>query len=218
MMLPIEDVFTTGTGGEAAAVARIAEFPGIEDFRLVAEASVAMMWMANAAGQCTFVNQNWLDFCGRGAEQETGTGWADTVHPDDVLNTLSGYWTAVRAGAPVHLEYRVLAKDGMYQGVERLGYPWQGFGGELRGYVGSLTPAMARVDWTARRQLALLSPRERQVLDLIAAGRSTREIAEYLGLRYKTADSHRTHLLKKLGIHDIASLVRFAVRAGAIRA
>jgi DNA-binding CsgD family transcriptional regulator len=73
------------------------------------------------------------------------------------------------------------------------------------------------VDWEARQQLAQLSGRELQVLELIAAGCSTKEIAERLGIRYKTADSHRTHLLKKLGIHDIATLVRFAVRAGAIQ-
>jgi PAS domain S-box-containing protein len=216
MMLATEAVFITGTGGEAAAVARIAEDPGTEDLKLVAEVSVAMMWMADAAGQCTFVNQSWLDFCGRSLEQEAGTGWADAIHPDDVLSTLSSYWTAVRAGAPVRLDYRVRAKDGMYQRVERLGSPWFDFGGVLCGYVGGVTPSVARMDWAARRQLALLSQRERQVLELIAAGRSTREIAEYLGVRYKTADSHRTHLLKKLGIHDIASLVRFAIRAGAI--
>ncbi len=217
-MLAIDDQFTTGAGGEAAAVARIAEAPGLEDFRQVAEVSVALLWMADAAGQCTFVNQSWLDFCGRTAEQEMGTGWADAIHPDDVLQALSSYWTAVRAGVPVRVEYRVQAKDGIYQRMERLGSPWQGFGGEVCGYLGTVTPVAARVHWDARRQLTLLSERERQVLELIANGQSTREIAQRLGVRYKTADSHRTHLLKKLGIHDIASLVRFAIRAGAIGA
>jgi PAS domain S-box-containing protein len=217
-MLATEHVLATGTGGEAAVVARIPEEAGIDDFQQVAGVSVAMMWIADAAGQCIFVNQSWLDFCGRSAEQELGTGWADALHADDVLNALSTYWTAIRASAPMRIEYRILAKDGMYHYVERLGAPWYGAGGELRGYVGSLTPAFAKVDWEARRQLAQLSARERQVLELIAAGHPTREIAQRLGIRYKTADSHRTHLLKKLGVHDIATLVRFAIRSGAILA
>jgi DNA-binding CsgD family transcriptional regulator len=117
----------------------------------------------------------------------------------------------------MRIEYRILLRDGKYQWVERLGSPQFGFGGELQGYVGCVAPHIARVDWEARQQLAQLSGRELQVLELIAAGCSTKEIAERLGIRYKTADSHRTHLLKKLGIHDIATLVRFAVRAGAIQ-
>ncbi|HEY7390032.1 MAG TPA: LuxR C-terminal-related transcriptional regulator [Bryobacteraceae bacterium] len=218
MMLASDHVMAMGAGAEAVAVARIQEESGLEHFRQVAEVSVSMIWMADADGLCTFANQSWLNFCGRRAEQELGTGWADAIHPDDVLGALGGYWSAIRAGAPMRIEYRILARDGMYQRVERLGSPRFGLGGELRGYVGCVAPHLTRVDWEARRHLAQLSARELQVLELIAAGCSTKEIAERLGIRYKTADSHRTHLLKKLGIHDIATLVRFAIRSGAIQA
>ena len=57
-----------------------------------------------------------------------------------------------------------------------------------------------------------LSPREREVLRLIAAGRSTKEIAVVLGISVKTADSHRTRLMDKLDLHDTASLVRYSIR------
>lgn len=217
MILATDEVMAMGTGGEAVAVARMFEEPGVEHFRQVAEFSISMVWMADAAGLCTFVNQSWQDFSGRRAGQELGTGWADAIHPDDVLAALGDYWSAVRAGAPMRIEYRILVKDGKYQRVERLGSPRFGLGGELRGYVGCVAPHLAPVDWEARQRLAQLSGRELQVLELIAAGCSTKEIADRLGIRYKTADSHRTHLLKKLGIHDIATLVRFAVRAGAIQ-
>jgi PAS domain S-box-containing protein len=217
-MLASDNVIAMGAGGEAVAVARMLEEPGVEHFRQVAEVSVSMIWMADADGLCTFVNQSWLDFCGRRAGQELGTGWADAIHPDDVLAALGDYWSAIRVGAPMRIEYRTLLRDGKYQRVERLGSARFGLGGELRGYVGCVAPHLARVDWEARQQLAQLSGRELQVLELIAVGCSTKEIAERLGIRYKTADSHRTHLLKKLGIHDIATLVRFAIRAGAIQA
>jgi DNA-binding NarL/FixJ family response regulator len=63
----------------------------------------------------------------------------------------------------------------------------------------------------------VLSPRELQVLQLIAEGNTTREIATRLNLTVKTAESYRTALMAKLEIHETASLVRYAVRRGLVR-
>lgn len=61
-----------------------------------------------------------------------------------------------------------------------------------------------------------LSIRERQVLQLIAEGKSTRDVASLLGISVKTAESHRTKLMQKLDIHELASLVRYAIRRGLV--
>jgi len=63
---------------------------------------------------------------------------------------------------------------------------------------------------------APISPREREVLQLVAEGKSTKEIAELLGIGLKTAESHRRRLKAKLGIPDTAGLVRYAIRSGLI--
>ncbi len=63
----------------------------------------------------------------------------------------------------------------------------------------------------------LLTQRQREVLELIAKGSSTKHIAEQLGISVKTVETHRTVLMDRLGIHGIAGLVRFAVRAGIVR-
>lgn len=63
-------------------------------------------------------------------------------------------------------------------------------------------------------QPELLSPRERQVLQLLAEGKKTREVAALLDVSIKTAESHRTRLMKKLGIKETAGLVRYALRQG----
>src|SRR5262249_57173809 len=60
-------------------------------------------------------------------------------------------------------------------------------------------------------------PRERQVLQLVAEGRTTKEIARLLGVGVKTAESHRTHLMDKLDIHDTAGLVPHAIRKGFVQ-
>jgi DNA-binding NarL/FixJ family response regulator len=62
-----------------------------------------------------------------------------------------------------------------------------------------------------------LSARERQVLQLVAEGKSTKEVAGLLGITFKTAESHRTRIMDKLDIHETASLVRYAIRRGLIQ-
>ena len=59
-----------------------------------------------------------------------------------------------------------------------------------------------------------LTGRERQVLQMIAEGKSTKDVASLLGISVKTAESHRTRLMQKLEIHETASLVRYAIRHG----
>ena len=61
-----------------------------------------------------------------------------------------------------------------------------------------------------------LAPRDRQVLQLVAEGKTSKEVAALLGLSVKTAESYRTRLMEKLDIHDTAGLVRYAIRQGLI--
>jgi DNA-binding NarL/FixJ family response regulator len=63
-----------------------------------------------------------------------------------------------------------------------------------------------------------LTDRERQVLQLVAEGKTMREISAVLSVSVKTAESHRTRLMRKLDLHNTAGLVRYAIRRGLIRA
>jgi DNA-binding NarL/FixJ family response regulator len=63
-----------------------------------------------------------------------------------------------------------------------------------------------------------LTPRECEVLQLVAEGRTTKEIATLLDLTVKTAESYRARIMEKLDIHDTAGLVRYAIRRGVIQA
>ena len=61
-----------------------------------------------------------------------------------------------------------------------------------------------------------LTPRQREVVQLIAEGNNTKEVAFLLKLSVKTVEAHRTQLMHRLGINDIPSLVRYAMRAGLV--
>ena len=67
-----------------------------------------------------------------------------------------------------------------------------------------------------RDLLATLSPRQREVLQLIAEGRTTKQIAQLLDISVKTVETHRAQLMERLNIHDVAGLVRYAIIVGLI--
>ena len=63
-----------------------------------------------------------------------------------------------------------------------------------------------------------LTPREREIVQLVAEGRSSKQVAELLGISVKTVESHRTNIMRKLRIRSVSELVRYAVRNGLILA
>lgn len=70
----------------------------------------------------------------------------------------------------------------------------------------------------ARQPHDKLTPRQREVLQLIAEGHSTKSIATQLNLSVKTIETHRVQLMQRIGLHDVAGLVRYAIRAGIVTA
>ena len=102
-------------------------------------------------------------------------------------------------------------------------------GAELRLAIKTVANGMTHVCSSARRQapdsvqfrtadetLARLTPRQREVLKLIAEGKSTKQIALLLNISAKTVETHRTLLTDRLDIHETAGLVRYAIKAGLI--
>jgi DNA-binding NarL/FixJ family response regulator len=67
-----------------------------------------------------------------------------------------------------------------------------------------------------REPLRRLTPRQLDVLQLVAQGHTTRDIAHRLGISITTVETHRNKMMQRLGIHDIAGLVRYAVRVGLV--
>lgn len=63
----------------------------------------------------------------------------------------------------------------------------------------------------------VLTPREREVIQLVAEGKTTKEIASALSLSVKTAETHRTNLMRKLDLHSVADLTLYAVRNGIVQ-
>ncbi|MGA7234152.1 MAG: PAS domain S-box protein [Bryobacteraceae bacterium] len=191
-------------------------------FRALAEASPSMIWMAGPDALHTYFNPAWLEFRGRKLEEETGNGWTEGLHADDRDLCLETYLKSFSARQRFRMQYRMLDASGEYLWLENVGSPVFNESGDFTGFIGSAADANGRrqayftPDDESVRMVFSLTERERQVLVLIADGRSTKEAAARLGISYKTADSHRSRILEKLGIHETASMVRYAIRAGLI--
>jgi DNA-binding NarL/FixJ family response regulator len=69
---------------------------------------------------------------------------------------------------------------------------------------------------TDRSLIDRLTPRQREILQLIAERHTTKDIAQILNISAKTVETHRAQLMERLGIHDVPGLVRFAIRAGLV--
>jgi len=69
----------------------------------------------------------------------------------------------------------------------------------------------------SRRDLERLTPRQREILRLVAEGNTTQAIAQKLEISIKTVETHRMQLMERLNIHDIAGLVRYAIRVGLVK-
>ncbi len=191
-------------------------------FRALADASPSLIWMAGPDALHTYFNPAWLEFRGRRLEEETGNGWQEGLHPEDRDLCIETYLKSFSAHQRFRMQYRIQSACGDYVWVETVGAPVFGAEGELVGFIGSAAEsAGARApqftpDEQSVRMVFSLTERERQVLVLIAEGKSTKEAAARLGISYKTADSHRSRILEKLGVHETASMVRYAIRAGLI--
>ena len=116
---------------------------------------------------------------------------------------------ALRAGIKAYLLKTQAAED-LVEAIKEV----------MRGHV-FLSSAVSRVvvdGYLSGTQAPLdpLAPREREVLQLVAEGRTSKEIAGLLNVSVKTAESYRANIMEKLDIHDTAGLVRYAIRRGLV--
>jgi DNA-binding NarL/FixJ family response regulator len=127
-----------------------------------------------------------------------------TMHDDEqfiaraLRNGAMGYLLKEAASAELAEAVHTVARHEMYLGTSI-----------ARG-------AMERILSAKEDSYERLTTRERQVLQLIAEGKTNRLIAEMLGLAVKTVDTHRSRLMRKLNIHDQTSLVKYALRRGIV--
>src|SRR3984885_7857392 len=104
-------------------------------FRDIADATPVLIWISGIDKACIWFNSRWLTFTGRSIEQESGYGWTDGIHPDDLNRCVTAYNASFDRREPYRTEYRRRRFDGEWRMLDASGVP-RFIEGEFVGYIG----------------------------------------------------------------------------------
>lgn len=115
-----------------------------ERFRLMADSAPVLIWITGPNRDYLWFNRMWLDFTGRGLEDELGNGWINGLHPDDLPRCINAHAAAFTVRQPFTLEYRLRNRSGQYHYMLAHGVPRISPLGRFLGYIGICTDISER--------------------------------------------------------------------------
>lgn len=133
-------------------------------FRALCETVPAMIWMADAQGDCVYWNPRWYHFTGQAEDQAMDQGWWDVMHPDDAERVRHAFGQALEQRGEFLAEYRVRRHDGQYRWCIDTASPHFASDGRFLGHIGSLT------DISERKLIEDETASDRAILSLITTG------------------------------------------------
>lgn len=108
-----------------------------ERFRVVADTAPVTIWMTDVDNACTYVNRRWVELTGKPFEAHMGDGWAENIHPQDLVRCMENFAAASEHQKSFRMEYRLRRHDGEYIWIEDSGVPRFSADGAFAGYIGS---------------------------------------------------------------------------------
>jgi PAS domain S-box-containing protein len=115
-----------------------------ERFRNMSNHSPVMLWVTDAGGRCTHLNDRWLEFTGQTAETALNFGWMEAVHQNDRPSAKEAFRVANEKHKAVRLDYRLRRYDGVYRWALDTASPRFAESGEFLGYIGSVIDIQER--------------------------------------------------------------------------
>lgn len=135
-------------------------------FRDMADSTPVMICASGPDKLATFFNQGWLNFTGRGMEQELGLGWTEGLHPEDLDRSMAAYASSFDARRFCQIEYRLRRADGEYRSILCSGAPRYEPGGAFAGY----TASCMDITDLKRNQANVLANQKLESLGVLAGG------------------------------------------------
>lgn len=151
-------------------------------FRTMADSAPMMLWVTDDKLSATYRNQVWLDFTGQTAEQGSGLGWVEAVHPEDRARCVAACEAGSRERKSFQVEFRLRRADGQWRWVLSSGAPRVLAGGVLAGYIASC------IDITERKVV------EKERAEMLARESEARAAAEASEERYRLLAVEMTEL------------------------
>ncbi|MDO8933243.1 MAG: diguanylate cyclase, partial [Rhodocyclaceae bacterium] len=143
-----------------------------ERFRMLATHAPVGIYQIDADGNCLFVNRRWCEIAGLTAEEALGSGWTQTLHPDD-RNAVAALWqNAAASGSEWAMDYRFVRPDGKLVWVHGNAVPLRNGNGEVTGFLGN------NLDITVRKRAEERERTRSVVASRLADGASLAEILD----------------------------------------
>ena len=199
--------------------ALLENLPGVEIVAETGDGQEALTLIREKRPEIAFVDiampgLNGLEIAARATREVPGTKVVIlSMHgtPGHVAQALragvSGYVLKDAAADELPVLLRAVARDETYLSASISKHV-------VDGYLGRV--AAASNGSAEGEPLDVLTPRQREILQLVAEGKSTKEVAQVLGVSVKTVETHRSQIMDRLSIRDLAGLVRYAVRTGLV--
>jgi DNA-binding NarL/FixJ family response regulator len=199
--------------------ALLENLPGVEIVAETGDGQQALALIREMRPEIAFVDiampgLNGLEIAARATREVPGTKVVIlSMHgtPGHVAQALragvSGYVLKDAAADELPVLLRAVARDETYLSASISKHV-------VDGYLGRIATATSGA--AEGEPLDVLTPRQREILQLVAEGKSTKEVAQVLGVSVKTVETHRSQIMDRLSIRDLAGLVRYAVRTGLV--
>lgn len=107
-------------------------------FRTMADNAPVMIWVGDPAGNCVYVNQQWIDFTGLSFQQSVSLGWREVLEEEHMPAYADTFKKATAESGPFKMEMRMRRRDGKYRWVINTAMPRFGINGEFLGHIGSI--------------------------------------------------------------------------------
>ncbi len=133
-------------------------------FRSMSDHSPMMLWVTDANGMCTHLNERWYAFTGQTPAMGLGFGWLDAVHPEDRAKAEKDFVAANARRAPYKAEYRLRGRDGSYRWAIDAASPRFSVRGEYLGHIGSV------IDIQDRKEVEQALRKSRERFDIVKDG------------------------------------------------
>jgi PAS domain S-box-containing protein len=137
-----------------------------EHYRVLVETTTAVLWGARPDGAALRGSETWAAYTGQSADEHSGFGWLDTLHPDDRAKTLERWLYSVKHEIPYEGEYRLRRPDGTYANVISRGLPLFDSDHQVREWVGTVQDitALRRSELAAAERLRQLEDAQRMLV------------------------------------------------------
>ena len=125
-----------------------------EEYRAIVENAPNLIWRAGLDTKCDYFNETWLNFTGNTLAHESGDGWVNGVHPDDLERCVKTYLDNFHLRMPFEMEYRLRRFDDEWRWINDRGAPYFDSYGEFAGYIGSCIDVTDKVEGNIYKEIS----------------------------------------------------------------